>query len=129
MSGATVVGISSKQVTIQMEIVDLTLLLLNFETDKMNMETMLTPKFNILLNNKYFDALYPVDYYNDKSLFHDSGARQFFVIYQLAASRKHELTIEETGINSKIVMNNELQFKEWVAENYPMYLNYLENYN
>lgn len=90
---------------------------------------MLTPKFKILLNNKYFDALYTVDYYNDKRLFHDSGARQFFVIYQIALGRKHVLRIEETEINSKIVINNELQFKEWVAENYPMYLNYLENYN
>ena len=90
---------------------------------------MLTPKYNILLNGKYFDAIYPVDYYNDKRLFHDSGARQFFVIYQLALGRKHELTIEETGINSKIVIDNEIHFKDWVSENYPMYLNYLENYN
>lgn len=90
---------------------------------------MLTPKYNILLNGRYFDALYPVDYYKDKKLFHDSGARQFFVIYQIALGRKHVLIIEETRINSKIVINNELQFKEWVAENYPMYLNYLENYN
>ena len=90
---------------------------------------MLTPKYNILLNGKYFDAIYPVDYYNDKKMFHDSGARQFFVIYQLACSRKHELTIEETGINIKIVINSEIQLKDWVSENYPMYLNYLENYN
>lgn len=90
---------------------------------------MLTSKYNILLNGKYFDAIYTVDYYNDKKLFHACGARQFFVIYQLACSRKHELTIEETGIDSNIVINNELQFKEWVVENYPMYLNYLENFN
>ncbi|HMQ99542.1 MAG TPA: hypothetical protein PKE39_11015, partial [Ignavibacteria bacterium] len=61
--------------------------------------------------------------------FHDSGARQFFVIYQLACSRKHVLTIEETETNNKVVINDELQLKDWVAENYPMYLNYLENYN
>jgi hypothetical protein len=90
---------------------------------------MLTPKYNILLNGKYFDAIYPVDYYKDKKIFHDSGARQFFVIYQLVLGGKHELTIEETGNNHKVVINNELQFKEWVAENYPMYINFLENYN
>jgi len=90
---------------------------------------MLTPKYNILFNGKYFDAIYPVDYYNDKKLFHDSGARQFFVIYQLVLGRKHVLTIEETETNYKVVINDEIQLKDWVAENYPMYLNYLENYN
>jgi len=90
---------------------------------------MLTPKYNILLNGKYFDAIYPVDYYNDKRIFHDSGARQFFVIFQLVLGGKHVLTIEETETNNKVVINDEIQLKDWVEENYPMYLNYLENYN
>lgn len=90
---------------------------------------MLTPKYNILLNGKYFDAIYPVDYYNDKKLFHDSGARQFFVIYQLVLGGKHVLTIEETETNNNVVINDEIQLRDWVSQNYPIYLNYLENYN
>jgi len=90
---------------------------------------MLTPKYNIHLNGKYFDAIYPVDYYNDKRIFHDSGARKFFVIFQLVLGGTHVLTIEETETNNKVVINDEIQLKDWVEENYPMYLNYLENYN
>jgi len=90
---------------------------------------MLTPKYNILLNGKYFDAIYPVDYYNDKKIFHDSGARQFFVIYQLAASRKHVIEIEDMKSGSKTVIPDEKFFRKWVKDYYPMYLNYLDNYN
>lgn len=90
---------------------------------------MLTPKYNILFNGKYFDAIYPVGYYNDKKIFHDSGARQFFIIYQLVLGGKHVLTIEETETDYKVVINDEIQLRGWVAQNYPMYLNYLENYN
>jgi len=61
-------------------------------------------------------------------VFFDSGAKQFFTIYQLACSGKHELTIEETETNNRLVINAEIQLKDWVAENYPMYLGYLENY-
>ena len=90
---------------------------------------MLTPKYNILLNGKYFDALYPVDYYNDKKIFHDSGARQFFLIFQLAESRKHEIEIEEIASGSKIAVPDEIYFRKWIEDHYPMYLNYLDNYN
>jgi len=89
---------------------------------------MITPKYHILLNGKYFEAIYPIDHYNDKKVFFDSGAKQFFTIYQLACRGKHELAIEETETNNKLVINDEMQLKDWVAENYPMYLGYLENY-
>ena len=89
---------------------------------------MLKPKYHIHLNGKYFETIYPVDHYNDKKVFFDSGAKQFFTIYQLACSGKHELAIEKTETNSKLVINDEIQFMDWVAKNYPMYLSYLENY-
>ena len=90
---------------------------------------MLEPKYRIHLNGKYFDAIYPVDYYNDKKVFFDSGARQFFTIYQIVSHRKHKLIIEDTATGNKIEIIDEFEFKDWVNENYPMYLNYLENFN
>ena len=90
---------------------------------------MREPKHNIHLNNKYFDAIYPVDFYNDKKVFYDSGARQFFTIYHIISHRKHILEIEETSTGNKIQIKDEREFKQWVNDNYPMYLNYLENFN
>ncbi len=90
---------------------------------------MFSPKYKIYLNGKYFDSIYTVDYYNDKKVFFETGAKQFFVLFQLFSIRKFEIKIEETEKNTDIVLNNELQFKEWGSFNYPMYLNYLENYN
>lgn len=90
---------------------------------------MFTESYKILLNGKYFDAIYPVDFYNDKKVFFDTGARLFFTIYQIISHRKYDLTIEDNENNNRTIINNELQFKDWVAENYPIFLNYLENYN
>ncbi len=90
---------------------------------------MLNPKYNIYLNDKYFDAIYPVDYYNDKKVFFDSGAKQFFVIYQIIRHREQKLTIEEIASGIKIEIKDEIKFKKWVNDNYPMYINYLENFN
>lgn len=90
---------------------------------------MLEPKFEINLNSRYFDSIYPVDFYNDKKVFYDSGARQFFIIYQIISHRKHILEIEETSTGNRIHIKDELKFKDWVKENYPMYLNFMENFN
>ncbi len=89
---------------------------------------MLTPKYHIQLNGKYFEAIYPVDHYNDKKVFFDSGAKQFFTIYQLACSRLFSLTIKDLDSAREIVLNDEKEFRLWVEMNYPMYLSYLENY-
>lgn len=89
---------------------------------------MLTPKYHILLNGKYFEAIYPEDHYNDKKVFFDSGAKQFFTIYQLACRRKFTLTIKELESDSEIEVNDENEFRLWVEINYLMYLSYLEDY-
>ena len=89
---------------------------------------MLTPKYHILLKGKYFEAIYPVDHYNDKKVFFDSGAKQFFTIYQLACRRLFSLTIKDLDSGSEIELNDENEFRLWVEMNYPMYLSYLENY-
>lgn len=90
---------------------------------------MFAPAYKIYLNNKYFDSIYTVDYYNDKKVFFDTGARMFFVLYQVISSRKFEMVIEGNGNTGRTVINDEVQFKDWVKINYPMYVNYLENYN
>lgn len=91
---------------------------------------MFAPAYKIYINNKYFDSMYTVDYYNDKKVFFQTGARLFFVLYQIISCRKFEVEIEGTGNNNgKTVINDELKFSEWVKINYPMYINYLENYN
>jgi hypothetical protein len=79
------------------------------------------PQFIFHLNDKYFDAVYPVDYYNDKKVFFDSGAKQFFVMYQILRNREFVLTIEDKSSGSKLAVNDENEFKQWVLENYPMY--------
>lgn len=80
---------------------------------------MLEPKYKIHLNNKHFDIIYPVEFYNDKKLFYDTGAKLFFTIYQILCHRKHKLVIEETKTGSKTEIKDELGFKEWVNDNYP----------
>lgn len=89
---------------------------------------MLTPKYHILLNGKYFEAIYPVDHYNDKKVFFDSGAKQFFTIYQLVCSGKFKLTVKDMESDNVIELMDENDFSLWVKEKYPMYLDYLENY-
>jgi len=89
---------------------------------------MLTPKYHIHLNGKYFEAIYPVDHYNDKKVFFDSGARQFFTIYQLACRKNFTMTIKDLDSSSEIKLNDENEFRLWVEMNYPMYLSCLENY-
>lgn len=90
---------------------------------------MLTPKYHIHLNGKYYEAIYPVDHYNDKKVFFDSGAKQFFTIYQIANGRKFALTIKELHSGSEVKMEDENDFRMWVEMNYPMYLSFLENYS
>jgi hypothetical protein len=90
---------------------------------------MFEAAFIFHLNDKYFGAVYPVDYYNDKKVFFDSGSRQFFAMYQILRNRQSVLTIEDNSTGSRLTMNNENEFKQWVSEHYPMYINYLENYN
>ena len=89
---------------------------------------MLKPKYHIHLNGKYFETIYPVDHYNDKKVFFDSGAKQFFTIYQLVCRRLFSLTIKDLDSASEIEMKDENDFRLWVEMNYPMYLGYLENY-
>ncbi len=90
---------------------------------------MLTPKYHILLNGKYFEAIYPTDHYNDKKVFFDSGAKQFFTIYQLACRKKFTLSIKDLESGSEIELKDENDFRLWIEKNYPMYLKHLENYN
>ena len=90
---------------------------------------MFAPAYKVYLNNKYFDSIYTVDYYNDKKVFFDTGARLFFTLYQIISRRKFEMVIEGNGNTGRTVINDEAQFQEWVKMNYPMYVNYLENYN
>ena len=89
---------------------------------------MLKPKYHIHLNGKYFEAIYPVDHYNDKKVFFDSGAKQFFTIYQLLCRRLFSMTIKDLDSASEIEMKDENDFSLWVEMNYPMYLSFLENY-
>lgn len=89
---------------------------------------MTEPQYIFHLNDKYFDAVYPVDYYNDKKVFFDSGAKQFFVMYQLLRNKEFVLTIEDKSTGSKVTVNNENEFKQWALENYPMYNEYLKKF-
>lgn len=90
---------------------------------------MLEPKYKIHINGKYFDSIYPVEFYNDKKLFYDTGAKLFFTIYQIVYHRKHALVVEDAETGNKIEIIDEFEFKQWVNENYPMYLNHLDNFN
>lgn len=56
-----------------------------------------------------------------KKYFFDSGAKQFFVMYQVLRNREFILTIEDKSTGSKLIVNDENEFKQWVLENYPMY--------
>ncbi len=89
---------------------------------------MLTPKYHIHLNGKYFEAIYPVDHYNDKKVFFDSGAKQFFTIYQLLCRRLFSLSIKDLDSGSEIEFKDENDLKQWVEKNYPMYLEHLEDF-
>ncbi len=88
----------------------------------------MNPKFIFHFNNKYFDAVYPVDYYNDKKVFFDSGAKQFFIMYQILRNSEFVLTIEDKSNSNKLTINDENEFKQWVLENYPMYNECLETF-
>jgi len=89
---------------------------------------MLTPKYHILLNGKYFEAICSVDHYNDKKVFFDSGAKQFFTIYQLVCSGKFKLTVKDLESGNEIEFKDEKEFRLWVEENFPMFLSFLEKY-
>ena len=89
---------------------------------------MFEPKYLFYLNDTYFDSIYPVDYYNDKKVFFTSGAKQFFIMYQILRHMESVLTIKE-GTSSKIVsINNEDEFIQWVKRNYPMFVNKLTKF-
>lgn len=89
---------------------------------------MLEPKYIFYLNDTYFDTIYGLDYYNDKKVFFTSGAKQFFVMYQVLRNKGFVLTIEEKSSGNKTKISDENEFKDWVKENYAMYVNSLERF-
>ena len=64
-----------------------------------------------------------------KKYFTIPASRQFFTIYQIVSHKTHLMEIEEVSTGIKNEVKDETEFKQWVKNNYPMYINSLENYN
>lgn len=83
-------------------------------------------KYQVYLDDIWFDSLYGADYYNDKPNFFAHGAKQFFTIYQILRNGDFHLTIVEEISLARFEFDNSDEFKNWAEQNYSYFRDYLD---